>query len=343
MSQRVVLPVQLAPDGAKRLHHDLRAKRPLRLGVSLIIAARSDHPPVGHKRLRVADEHDGEHIHILWVQLAERGQPHLLLRTARLAHISYGSVCLAFLQHQLLQPVELPVAAVRLGVVDGSDEIGLGSGHDATLDDLPGSHQVRQRDDAHVVTHRSAQQRRCLLKRRDAGQRLDRDVRLPFTCHLIYQWSHAVEPCVARRDHHHGLSLLGHSERLLGALTLLLHACVDALAPFPDISLDKLEVVLIAHDHICLPHGLQHCRSDIFFASRPNACHDNLFHSNCKNTKKMPTLQLSPVIIRYFYLFPVYSSITLEWSVTHTRGGGDGCDVSFKFEVLSLKFEVYNG
>ena len=106
--------------------------------------------------------------------------------------------------------------------------------------------------------------------------------------------------------------------KVAGALTLLLHACVDALAPFPDIPFDKLEVVLIAHDHICLPHGLQHCRSDIFFASRPNACHDNLFHSNCKNTKKMPTLQLSPVIIRYFYLFSVDSSITLEWSVTHT-------------------------
>ena len=47
---------------------------------------------------------------------------------------------------------------MRLGVVDGSDEVADGSRQDATLNDLLRGHQVAERDDAQVVADGSTEQ-----------------------------------------------------------------------------------------------------------------------------------------------------------------------------------------
>ena len=106
----------------------------------------------------VADENDSEHIYIFGVKLGKSCDFDFLLISARLTDKAHRRFGRALLQEQFHQAVQLPVAAIGLGVIDGSDEIARCSSLDAAFDDFPRRHQVAQRNDAQVMADRSTQQ-----------------------------------------------------------------------------------------------------------------------------------------------------------------------------------------
>ena len=95
--------------------------------------------------LGIADQHHGEHVDLLGVELRQRRQRHLLLGTPCLPYVADGRIGRAVLGEDLNEAVELPIATLALGVVDGGDEVAIGSGLDAALDAQPGRHEVTQR------------------------------------------------------------------------------------------------------------------------------------------------------------------------------------------------------
>ena len=100
----------------------------------------------------IADEYDGEHVDVLRVELGKGGDLDFLVVATRLTDVAHRGLRRAHLQEEFHEAVELPVAPVRLGIVDGCDEIAAGCRLDAALDEFPGRHQVGERDDAQVVT-----------------------------------------------------------------------------------------------------------------------------------------------------------------------------------------------
>ena len=66
---------QLTIDRAEALDHDrLTDLRILVERTFVIVATRGDEVPVEVVALRIADDHDGEHIELLGVELCERGE-----------------------------------------------------------------------------------------------------------------------------------------------------------------------------------------------------------------------------------------------------------------------------
>ena len=65
--------------------------------------------------------------------------------------------------------MQLPVASLALGVIDGGHEVGIRCGLDAALDTLPRGHQVGEGDDTEIVSDGCAQQGGCLLECTDTG------------------------------------------------------------------------------------------------------------------------------------------------------------------------------
>ena len=168
--QRDILVAQFALDGAERLNHDLLARFDGFILPLAVIAARRDDVAVADIGLRVADEYHGEHVHLLGVKLTQCSHLDFLLIASSLTDIAHGRVGRALLQKQFHQAVQLPVAAIGLGIIDGSDEVAHGGSLDAALDHLPRGHQVAERNDAQVMADGSAQQRCCFLEGRNAGQ-----------------------------------------------------------------------------------------------------------------------------------------------------------------------------
>ena len=143
---------QLAIDRAEALDHDrLTDLRILVERAFVIVATRGDEVPVEVVALRIADDHDGEHIKLLGIKLCECGELDDLLLTARLTDVADGRVGATVLGEDLQQAVDLPVAALALGVVDGGDEVARCGSLDALLDTKPRRHQVRERDDTQVM------------------------------------------------------------------------------------------------------------------------------------------------------------------------------------------------
>ena len=62
----------------------------------------------------------------------------------------------------------------------------------------------------------------------------------------------------------------------------MLHACVDAFTLWFQIGGDKLEVVFVANDSICLAYCFDDSRCDVFRAAWTDACNNNLFHTWAK-------------------------------------------------------------
>ena len=232
--------------------------------------------------LRIADDHDREHVELLGIELCERGELDDLLLTARLTDVADGRVGAAVLGEDLQQAVDLPVAALALGVVDGGDEVACCGSLDALLDTKPRRHQVGERDDTQVMADGAAEQSSGLLEGADAREYLYlyliRDALLAH--HLIDQRRHAVDACIARGDDADGLALEGVAKGLFGALTLSLHPAVDTQGIGADIVLDKAEVILVSDDHIRGLHGLEYGGGDILGATRTDASDDDLilFH-----------------------------------------------------------------
>ena len=274
---------QLAIDRAEALDHDrLTDLRILVERAFVIVATRGDEVPFEVVALRIADDHDGEHVELLGIELCERGELDDLLLTARLTDVADGRVGAAVLSEDLQQAVDLPVAALALGVVDGGDEVACCGSLDALLDTKPRRHQVGERDDTQVMADGAAEQSGGLLEGADAREYLYldliRDALLAH--HLIDQGRHAVDASVARGDDADGLALEGVAEGLFGALTLSLHPAVDTQGIGADIVLDKAEVILVSDDHIRGLHGLEYGGGDILGATRADASDDDLilFH-----------------------------------------------------------------
>ena len=102
--------------------------------------------------------------------------------------------------------------------------------------------------------------------------------------HLVDQGSHAVDAGITRRDDDYGLVLLRKGECEFGTFPFFLHARIDAFAPFGDIRFDKLEIILIPHDGICLTYCLEYGGGDVFLAARSDACYDYFSHIAYKDS-----------------------------------------------------------
>ena len=276
--ERIVLSFQLLSDRAERGYHDVLPYF-IAFGHHLtIIATRRNQFAVSDIGLGITNNDDSKHIHIFRVESAEGSEFYHLIIATSLTNIAYRSFWRTMLQEYLLQTVELPIAPMRFGIIDGCNEIANSSCHYTTFYHLPRCHQVAHRDDTHIVANRSTQQRGSLLEGRYAWQRCNLDIGTTFATHLVDQRSHTVDACIARRDDYHRLTLFSQFESLLGTLAFFLHAGVDTLTTSLDIRHDKLEVILIAHYHIGLTYCFEYCWCDILLRTRTNACYDNLSH-----------------------------------------------------------------
>ncbi len=127
-------------------------------------------------------------------------------------------------QKDLLGTLEALAPAGRDRVVEGEDEIALGGGLQASLDDGPGRHEVGQRDRAEIVAQRGAQARGRGLKRRDPGADADRHTapRRPVLAveKLEDQRRHGVDAWIAGADEGDAVSGGREVQRLAAAILL---------------------------------------------------------------------------------------------------------------------------
>ena len=127
--------LQFAIDRAEALDHDALPDLDILLQLALsIVASGGDEVAVEVVALRIADDQDGEHIHLLGIELGERRQLHLLLLTTCLTHVADGRIGRAMLGEDLQKAIELPVATLALGIIDRRDEIPIGCSLDTLLD-----------------------------------------------------------------------------------------------------------------------------------------------------------------------------------------------------------------
>ena len=276
--ERIVLTFQFLNDRAERGYHDVLPYFFTFRYHLTVITTRCNQLAIRDIRLGITNNDDSKHIHIFRVESAEGSEFYHLIIATSLTNIAYRSIWRTMLQEYLLQTVELPIASMRFGIIDCCNEIANSSRHYTTFYHLPRCHQVAHRDDTHIVTNRSTQQRGCLLEGRYAWQRRNLDIGTTFTTHLVYQRSHTVDACIARRDDYYRFTLFSQFEGLLGTLAFFLHTCIDTLTTSLDIRHDKLEVILIAHYHIGLLYSLEHRGGDVLPGTRTNACYDNLSH-----------------------------------------------------------------
>ena len=166
-------------------------------GFLAIVSSRRNHLTLRHIRLRITNQNHSKHIHILRIESAKVGDLHHLVIAPSLAHIAHRRFWRTILQEELLKTIELPIAAMTFGVVDGSDKIALGSSLDTTLDYFPRCHEIAHGDDAHIMPDRCTQQRGGLLESGDTRQRFDGDISTTFPTHLVDERRHAIDACIA--------------------------------------------------------------------------------------------------------------------------------------------------
>ena len=154
-----VFPLEFAGDGTEGFNHDGLAQL-FTFHFSLftsIVASRGNDVTISDIRLRITYQDNSKHIDILRVEGPKGCDLDLLVIAPSLTHIAYGRISRAHLKEKLLQTIELPIASMRLGIIDGCYEITNSSSLDATLDDLPGRHEITQGDDTEVVTNGGTQ------------------------------------------------------------------------------------------------------------------------------------------------------------------------------------------
>ena len=134
--------LHLRENGAERLHHNCLSRLLSFLFLITIIAARSNHFTFIDIRLGVTNQYNGKHIHLLWIESAKGCYFNFLLLTPCLTDIAHRSVSSTFLQEKLLQAIELPIAAVRLGIIDSRDKIANSGGLNSTFNHFPRCHKV---------------------------------------------------------------------------------------------------------------------------------------------------------------------------------------------------------
>ena len=254
---------ELSSYGLERLYHDGLAKVFAFAIFRSIVAARSDEAVLPLVRLAVADDDDGEHVHVVGVEIGQSGELHLLLLPTRLTHIAYRRIALPMTEEEFLEPVQLPIASVASRVVDGCDEVCHGSCLYALLYLPPLCHEVAHADYAEVVAHGSAEQCGSLLEGTDARHYFYLHIAAELTLHLVDERCHAIDASIATGDDTDVLALVCMVKGLLSSFALTLHACVDAEGGRLDIGGDKLQIVFVPYDHVALLKGCNGGRSDV--------------------------------------------------------------------------------
>src|SRR5919112_5364366 len=124
-----------------------RRRRPLRRRwTSRGVAPRGYHATGDDPGLGATHHHDGEHVHDLGTQRSEVRNGGLLCRAVGVPYDTYGRIRRSVLQKHLLHLAELPVAALRAGVVERDDEVAFRSGFHPTTNNLPRREQVGEAD-----------------------------------------------------------------------------------------------------------------------------------------------------------------------------------------------------
>ena len=98
--KRDVLVAQFALNSTERFNHNLLPGLDALITTFAIIAAWGDDVAIADIGLGVADEDDGEHVHVFGVEFAECGHFDFLLIASRLTDITHGNVGRALLQEQ---------------------------------------------------------------------------------------------------------------------------------------------------------------------------------------------------------------------------------------------------
>ena len=268
--------LQLTLDGAEALDHnplpDVDALLTLHLAV---VSARRDEGVAYGVRLRVADQHDGEHVRLLGVKVGQRGDGRRLAVSPSLPHDSHGRLRCTTCQEEFLQAIELPVSAVAFRVIHGRNEVGLRCGNDAPFDEQPRRHEVGKGDDAEVVSHRCAEQCASFLESADARQHLHLYVAAALVFHLKDEGGHAVNARVAGADDADGAPFLSRAEGFLGTASLLLHAAVYAECIRGQVCLNEGEIVMIADNRVAVSECIDDGRRDVACRSGPDAGHND--------------------------------------------------------------------
>ena len=159
MVQRIVS-FQFTGDGTKRLHHNIlpfRVITPLAIRKATgrrvsgnggvggeAVPSRCDHFTISNIRLRITNQYHSKHIHILRIEISQRSDFDFLFLTTCLTHIAHGCFRRTFLQEQLHETIQLPIASMRFRIIYRSHEITCCCSLDSTLNHFPRSHQVRQ-------------------------------------------------------------------------------------------------------------------------------------------------------------------------------------------------------
>ena len=134
--ERDVGVLQLTLDGAEALDHNPLPHIDALLAFHLaIVSARRDEGVTYGVRLRVADQHDREHVRLLGVKVGQRGEGRRLAVSPSLPHDSHRRLRCTTCQEEFLQAIELPVSAVAFRIIHGRNEVGLCCGNDAPFDE----------------------------------------------------------------------------------------------------------------------------------------------------------------------------------------------------------------
>ena len=132
--------LEFGSDGTETLHHNLLSLIAFPFGQRPLVPSFCFHFPIiatggyelliPHIALRVADDDNGEHIHLIRVKILQRGDMDFLILPPCLTYKAHGSTVRTTVQKYFLQTMKLPIAPVAPRIIDGSNKISLNGSHD---------------------------------------------------------------------------------------------------------------------------------------------------------------------------------------------------------------------
>ena len=238
----------------------------------------------------------------------------MLLFSTCLAHKAHRCLRVTHLHKDLLQAVQLPVASLAFGIVDGNGEIRLGGAAEPLFNLFPGGQPVAQADDREIMGQGRPQHRAAGAGGGQAGHHFNfRGLFLPSE--FKAQCRHAIYPAVPGADHGHILPLFRLVQGHPAALGLPGHAGGEKF--FIGIPLlYQIHIDLIAHDHLGVFQRPVGPKGHILFISRADA-HNRQFQNTASHSSSArATVTPSMAVFSMTQFFP--SSMAARWHTLST-------------------------